>query len=156
MIERVAFFLCGTITILVGRVYSTLPKGVAPHQISWSPFAISLIAMGLLAVSLSLMPRAWLTRSAADTRKRVSFRLKFLLGFAAVGVLLVIALGLIPPGSSIPAAALVYSVCPACVLTITVDPSWTTVLVALAPLNALVFGAFGGVLGTALSFIRIN
>jgi hypothetical protein len=46
---------------------------------------------------------------------------------------------------------LVYSLCPACVLTITVDPSLPTILFVLAPLNALVFGAVGGVIGTAYS-----
>jgi hypothetical protein len=46
-----------------------------------------------------------------------------------------------------PPALLVFLLCPACLLTITVDPSFGTVLAALAPINALVYGLIGLVLG---------
>jgi len=48
---------------------------------------------------------------------------------------------------------LVYSLCPSCVLTETIDPSLPTALLVLAPLNAFVFGAAGGVIGTAFSIL---
>jgi hypothetical protein len=99
-----------------------------------------------------LLPPVWFQRigaRATELRRFSPFR--FLLGFAALGLLLVAVFSIVP-GHAQPPMALVYSLCPACVLTVTVDPSLSTTLFVLAPLNALVFGAIGGVIGTAYSF----
>lgn len=53
-----------------------------------------------------------------------------------------------------PSPGLVFSVCPAAMLSISVDPSWLTVLVLLAPINAALYGAVGVVL--AWIFDRIT
>jgi hypothetical protein len=57
--------------------------------------------------------------------------------FAAAGLLLVIIFTLIPHQSFEVPMGLLYSICPACVLTVTVDPSLTAGIVVLTPLNAL-------------------
>jgi hypothetical protein len=75
-----------------------------------------------------------------------------LLIFAAAGLLLVISFTLIPLSFRVP-MGLLYSMCPACALTATVDPSLAATIVVLAPLNALVFGAIGGVVGTAVNLL---
>ena len=53
-----------------------------------------------------------------------------------------------------PSPQLVFSVCPACALTITVDPSLGTFLLLLAPLNAAVYGSLGAALGYVLVILR--
>jgi hypothetical protein len=49
-----------------------------------------------------------------------------------------------------PPSILVYLLCPACLLTITVDPSFPTVAFILAPLNAVVYGLLAIVSGKLL------
>ena len=74
-------------------------------------------------------------------------------GFAGFSYLLTVALHFVPP-SWHPAAQLVYLLCPACVLTITVDPSLATVLLVLAPLNAAVYASLGTVFGCFVLAVR--
>jgi hypothetical protein len=45
-------------------------------------------------------------------------------------------------------------VCPACVATITVDPSFGAVALVLAPMNAAVYGSFGALLGYFFLAVR--
>jgi hypothetical protein len=154
MAQRVAFFICGVITVLIGRVYSGLQQVAPPQEIAWLHFPYVLLITGAIAVCISFLPTAWV--QGTDT-KRAELRyftpFRFLLSFAALGLVLVVVFSLVPPSGAQPPMPLVYSLCPACVLTATVDPSVTTAVFLLAPLNALVFGAVGGVIGTAFSII---
>ena len=72
--------------------------------------------------------------------------------FAANSYGVVALLALLHPSTRLPPVA-VYSVCPSCVLTITVDPSLASSLLVLAPLSAAVYGSVGGVIGL---FIRLG
>ncbi len=155
MIQRIAFFICGVMTALIGRVFGRLERFAPTNEISWSPFSLVLLVVGVLAICISLLPGAWLRRVTSDnTEGRHYLPTRWLVSFAAIGLLLEVIINFIPPQSGHPQMGLLYSLCPACVLTVTVDPSLTTALFALAPLNALVFGAFGGVIGTAVGFLR--
>jgi hypothetical protein len=80
---------------------------------------------------------------------RISFPAKLLVGFAACSYLWT-ALLYFAPHSWHPEPLLVFLLCPACLLTITVDPSLGTVLMLLAPLNAVVYGLLGLGLGKLL------
>jgi hypothetical protein len=152
MLERAAFFICGVMTVLIGRVYGRLQRFAPTSEISWSPFYVVLVIVGVAAICISLLPRAWVRRVPSEpTKRRRSIPFRFLLAFAAAGLLLVIIFSIIPHQSFEVPMGLLYSICPACVLTVTVDPSLTAVIVALAPLNALVFGAFGAVIGNAVN-----
>jgi hypothetical protein len=66
--------------------------------------------------------------------------------FAVVSYLLVAGLSVAPHGWH-PSPQFVFFICPACGLTITVDPSLGTVLAGLAPLSAAVYGSLGAILG---------
>jgi hypothetical protein len=80
---------------------------------------------------------------------RLSFAVKVGVGLAACSYILTI-LMVLAPLSWNPPSILVYSLCPACLLTITVDPSFPTVAFILAPLNAVVYGLLGIVSGKLL------
>ena len=153
MLWRVAFFICGVATVLIGRVYGSLSQLTPTQKISWSPFSYVLLTIGILAICISCLPSAWIQRANQSTSQRFT-PLKFLLSFALLGLLLTIVLSFLPSAFAHPSPALVDSLCPACALMITVDPSLPTVLFLLAPLNALVFGAIGGVIGTAVGMIK--
>jgi ribose/xylose/arabinose/galactoside ABC-type transport system permease subunit len=149
MLRRVTFFICGAVTVLIGRVYGSLSYLALTPQFSWLPFSYALLTIGILAVCISFLPSAWIQRA---NQSRFT-PLKFLSSFAVLGLFLTIAMGLIPPGSTHSSPTLVYSLCPACAVMVMVDPSLPTVIFLLAPLNALIFGAVGGVIGTAVGMI---
>jgi hypothetical protein len=153
MFYRILLFVCGVMTVLIGRVYGGLRQFAPPQQV-WSPFFYVFLIAGIIAVCLSFAPTAWTERTTGDPgelRRSVPFR--FLLSFAAVGLLLVIAFTFVSGRFASPSHGVLYSLCPACALTVTVDPSLGVSLFVLAPLNALVFGAVGGVIGTAFSML---
>jgi Na+/melibiose symporter-like transporter len=154
MIQRAALLICGLMTVLIGRVYGGLRQFAPAQEIAWLSFSYALLFVGVIAVGISLLPTAWaqaITEKPSELRRFTPFR--FLLSFAALGLLLVAVFSFVPPSLTPPPMVLTYSLCPACVVTVTVDPSLTTALFLLAPLNALVFGAVGGVIGTAFSIL---
>jgi len=53
-----------------------------------------------------------------------------------------------------PSTRTVFTTCPACVLTVTVDPSWASVALILAPIDAIVYGAVGIIIGLILEGVR--
>jgi hypothetical protein len=72
--------------------------------------------------------------------------LKTALGFAVLGYLVTAGLYLAPARWH-PSPALVFTLCPPAFLTITVDPSLPSVAIILAPLNAVLYGAVGLMVG---------
>src|ERR1017187_2342606 len=155
MAKRLAFLVCGVVTASVGRVYGGFQQFRPTDRMNWSPFYVVLVIVGLTAVCLSLLPVRWIRRVDSDgVERNDSTSFKLLLTFAAAGLLLPIILSLVPPTAVQPPWAFVYSICPACVLTLTVDPSLTSIIIFLAPINAAVFGAIGGVVGTVVDLLR--
>lgn len=157
MVQRAAFLICGVMTVLVGCVYGGLRSLLPTPKMPWSPFSYTLLAVGVIAVGISLQPTTWvqaITKNPNELQRSRSAPIRFLSIFAALGLLLAAVLAFLPPSLAEPPIPLVYSLCPACVVTATVGPSLGTALLLLAPLNALVFGAVGGVIGTAVILVR--
>ena len=105
---------------------------------------------------IALLPSSWrdkLCNIGPDTQDRSSIPIKLLGGFAGCAYLLTAGLDYAPVSWHLSPQAN-FLVCPACVLTITVDPSFGSVLLVLAPLNAAVFGALGAVLGYFFLAVR--
>jgi hypothetical protein len=80
---------------------------------------------------------------------RLSFAAKLSLVFAVCSYGWTVLLDF-APHSWQPAPILVFLVCPACLLTPTVDPSLTTVAFILAPVNACLYGLLGLAVGKVL------
>lgn len=139
VLQRVAFLICGLMTFPLANVYWSFQQAAVTGTSSWSLFVFVLLVTGVLALYVALAPSGWLPR-AAKTRSLGS---KFLLGSALVGLLIVMLVFRLVSSAAFQSLELVYSLCPACVLT-------TKSLYAVAPINGLVFGAVGGVIGTAL------
>ena len=145
--SRVAFFVCGLISVSLSRMYLAL-RGLDPvSQGSWSLFSVALMVVGGFAVFMALLPGSWVQRACKiELGKPSLVPIKMLVGFAVVSYLVVVGLSF-APHSWQPSPQFVFSVCPACALTVTVDPSLGTVLLGLAPLSAAVYGSLGAVLG---------
>jgi uncharacterized membrane protein len=79
--------------------------------------------------------------------------LKIALGFAALSYLATLGLYLVPSVWHLTPKT-VYAICPACVLTITVDPSFASVALILAPIDAIVYGSIGLMIGLIVHELR--
>jgi len=73
---------------------------------------------------------------------------KLALVLVACAYLWTIALAVVPPSWVQIPTPVVFLLCPACILTPTVDPSFSTVAILLAPINALVYGLVGICIGS--------
>jgi hypothetical protein len=149
--SRLAVFLCGIVSVFVGRVLWAL-QGLNPAPkpaLKWSLVSVVLIVVGAFDVVIASLPSSWVEKVCkfkSGAQPLSSVPLKVLGGFAIVAYLVTLGLSL-APGSWHPSPQLVYFMCPACILAITVDPSLGAVLLLLAPLNAAVYGSLGAALG---------
>ena len=78
-----------------------------------------------------------------------SLPIKVALGIGIVGYCVAIGLYLAPSHWH-PTPTFVFAVCPPAMLTITVDPSLLAVATVLAPLNAVLYGIVGLLIGFAV------
>ncbi|MGD0182098.1 MAG: hypothetical protein ABR880_24745 [Candidatus Sulfotelmatobacter sp.] len=107
-------------------------------------------------MAIAMLPSSWLDRacnSDSPTKNYSSLPVKLAAVFAVVSYLFTVGLGLAPLNWHL-SANMVYLVCPACVATITVDPSFGAVALVLAPLNAAVYSSFGALLGYSFLAVR--
>jgi len=129
---------------------------IPDNHVAWTVFSAVLAVVGGLAAIIALLPSSWLDRACKigpDTQDRSFVPIKFLGGFAGLSYLLIVGLDFAPLTWH-PAAQVVYLLCPACVLTVTVDPSFRAVLFGLAPLTAAAYGSLGAVLGYLFLAVR--
>lgn len=152
--SRLAFALCGVISVLLSRMYVAL-RGFDPaSRGSWSLFSVALMGVGEFALFIALLPGSWVQKAfKIEPGKSTSVPIKTLAGFAVVSYLVIVGL-FFAPHSWHPSSQFIFSLCPACALTITVDPSLETVLLRLAPLSAAVYGSLGGVVGYVAVVLR--
>jgi hypothetical protein len=96
-----------------------------------------------------------LEREVGEERKtlweRIPLPLKFFIVFAAVSYIVQMYLTYSPPSGlrlSGPAEfVLAYSVCPVCILIPTVDPTLSDIAYFIGPIDALIHGAIGAMIG---------
>ena len=86
--------------------------------------------------------------NSGTVSERFSKPMKLAVIFAACAYLWTVALAFVPPSRANIPPLLVFLMCPACIFTVTVDPSFSTVAILLAPMNALVYGVIGICLGS--------
>jgi hypothetical protein len=146
--------VCGLISVLLSRIYDAL-RGFDPaSRGSGSLFSVALMVVGGFAVFVALLPCYWVKKAFnIQPDKSTSVPIKMLAGFAIVSYLVIVGLFFVPP-SWHPSPLFIFSLCPACALTVTADPSLGTVLLGLAPLSAAVYGSLGGVLGYVSVVLR--
>jgi hypothetical protein len=112
------------------------------------------MALGGLAAFIAFLPGSWVEKAfKIEPDKSTSVPIKMLAGFAIGSYFVIVGL-FFAPHSWHPSPQFIFSLCPACALTITVDPSLATGLLVLAPLSAAVYGSLGGVLGYVSVVLR--
>jgi hypothetical protein len=157
ILSRLAFFACGTISILMSNVYRASQSVSYPAvTYRWTLFSAVLATVGGFAVCAALLPASWVEKacnSGPNSPRRRLVPIKMLASFAVFGYLSTIGLDLASTYWH-PSPQFVFSMCLACVLSITVDVSNWTVWVLLAPLNGAVYGAFGAAFGFLFVALR--
>jgi hypothetical protein len=138
MLKRIGLCVCGVTTLQVSWLFGSF-KHIAPDEANWLLFHAVLLAVGILAILVSLVPSSLVRKVRPEFTDEGRFSVLFLLGFAALGFAVTVTLGLVPVRLS-PSVTTLYSVCPACIATATVDPSLAATICVLAPVNAAVLG----------------
>jgi hypothetical protein len=149
--SRIAFFLCGMISLFTGVPFLALRGAELPVQSEWVIFVVALALVGLFSVTLAVLPRSWIAKACRkdrDDEQLFLAPLKWLGRFAAISYLLALVAFLAPHRWNLD-PQLMFSLCPLYFVRMTFDPSLVTTLFLLAPLNAAVYGSLGLTLGCA-------
>jgi hypothetical protein len=148
---RVAFLLCGLVSLFTGVPYVMLRGVDLPVQSEWVIFAVALAVVGVFSVTLAVLPRSWMAKACRknrDDEELFSAPLKLLGGFAGISYLVALVAYLAPHRWNLH-PQLMFSLCPMYFIRMTFDPSVAAVFFLLAPMNAGVYGALGLTLGYA-------
>ena len=149
--SRIAFFLCGLISLFAGVPFLMLRGAELPVQSEWVIFVTALALVGLFSVTLAVLPRSWIAKACKKDRDDEHLflaPLKWLGGFAAISYLLALVAYLAPHRWNLD-PQLMLSLCPLYLVKMTFDPSMVTTFFLLAPMNAAVYGSLGLTLGYA-------
>ena len=149
--SRVAFFLCGVISLVTAVPFLQLRGAELPVQSEWVIFVAALALVGLFSVTLALLPRSWIAKPCKkdrDDQHLFSTPLKWLGSFSAIFYLVALVAYLAPHRWNLD-PQLMLALCPLYFLKMHFDPSLVTTFFLLAPMNAAVYGSLGLALGYA-------
>jgi hypothetical protein len=148
---RVAFFLCGVISLVTAAPYVLLRGVDLPVQGEWIVFAVALAQVGVFNLIFAVLPRSWIVKACKidrDDQPLFSAPLRLLGGFAAISYVVAL-LAYLAPHSWNLSAQWVLLLCPMYFVKMTIDPPPVAIFFFLAPMNAAVYGALGATLGYA-------
>jgi hypothetical protein len=149
--SRIAFVLCGLVSLFTAVPYVMLRGVSLPVQSEWVIFAVALALVGVSSVTLAVLPRSWIAKACKkdrDDEQLFSAPLKWLSSFAAISYLAALVAYLAPNRWNLD-PQLMFSLCPLYFVKMTFDPSPVATLFLLAPMNAAVYGSLGLTLGFA-------
>jgi hypothetical protein len=147
--SRIAFLLCGLISLFTAVPYAALRGIDLPVQSEWVVFVVALALVGVFSVGVGLLPRSWLAKACRkdrDDEQLYSAPLKLLGIFAVISYLVAVVTFLAPHRWSLD-PQLMFSLCPMYFVKMTFDPAPAAIFLLLAPLNAAVYGSLGLTVG---------
>jgi hypothetical protein len=147
--SRIAFFLCGLISLFTGVPFLMLRGAELPVQSEWVIFVAALALEGVFSVALALLPRSWIAKGCnKDPEDKQLFLapLQWLAAFAAISYFLALVAYLAPQSWNLN-PQLMFSLCPLYFVKTHFDPSLVMTFSLLAPMNAGVYGSLGLTLG---------
>lgn len=148
---RIAFFLCGVVSLLTAAPYVLQQGADLPVQSEWVIFAIALGLVGVFSMTAAVLPRSWIAkacRTNRDDEHVFSEPFKLLGGFAAISYVVAVVAYLSPHTWNLN-PQLMLALCPMYFLKLSIDPSSVDIFFLLAPMNAGVYGALGATVGYA-------
>ncbi|MFZ0814301.1 MAG: hypothetical protein WAM78_02215 [Candidatus Sulfotelmatobacter sp.] len=154
--SRIAFFLCGAVSLFTAAPYFVERGEDLPVQSEWIIFVVVLGLIGVLNVVVTFLPRSWIAKACKkdrDDARLFSAPLKLLGSFAALFYVLALVAYFAPHNWNL-SSQLMLMVCPMYLVKMTIDPPPMIIFFLLAPMNAAVYGALGASLGYALLAFR--
>jgi hypothetical protein len=148
---RIAFLLCGLVSLFTAAPYVMLRGVDLPVQSEWVIFAVALALVGIFSVALAALPRSWIAKVCKkdrDDERLFSSPLKMLGIWAAVFYLIAVVANFVPSRWNLD-PQLMLALCPMYFVKMTFDPPPLAIFLLLGPLNAGVYGALGLCLGYA-------
>jgi hypothetical protein len=156
---RIAFIVCGLVTLLTGVPYALLRGEDLPVASEWIIFVTALALIGGFSTVVALLPRSWIAKACQrerDDDRLFSAPLKLLGIFAAVSYLIAVGAWFAPRTWNLD-PLLMLSLCPLYLIRMTLDPPPLFIFCVLSPMNAAVYGSLGVMVGYArLRFRRRN
>jgi len=153
---RIAFILCGLISLLTGVPYVMYQGEDLPVQSEWVLFAVALGLVGIFSMTPAVLPRSWIAKACKtdrDDERLFSVPLRLLGGFAAIFYVLALGTYFAPHRWNLD-PQLMLSLCPMYFVMMLIDPSPVVIFFLIAPMNAGAYGALGTTLGYALLAFR--
>ncbi len=154
--SRIAFFLCGVISLFTCVPFLMLRGAELPVQSEWVLFVVTLAPLGLFSVTLAVLPGSWIAKACKKDRNDEQLflgPLKWLGGFGASSYLVALVAYLAPRRWGLD-PQLMFSLCPLYFIKMTFDPSMTATFFLLAPMNAAAYGSLGLTVGYARLALR--
>jgi hypothetical protein len=142
---RVIFFICGLVSLFTCVPYALLRGVDLPVESEWIAFVAVLGPIGLCSLTVAVLSNSRLARIGKmdwQDARLFATPLKLLGFFAALAYLIALFAYLAPHRWNLD-PQLMLILCPMYFLKMTFDPSPTTTLFLLAPMNAAVFGSLG-------------
>jgi hypothetical protein len=149
--SRIAFFICGLVSLFTCVPFLILRGAQLPVQSEWVIFVVILGVLGLFSLTLTVLPRSWIAKACRKDRDDAQLfltPLKWLGCFAAISYLVALVAYLAPHSWNLD-TQLMFSLCPLYFVKLQFDPSLVTTFFQLAPMNAAVYGSLGLTLGYA-------
>jgi len=143
--SRIAFLLCGLISLFTGVPYAMLRGAGLPVQSEWVVFVVALAVIGVFSVTLGVLPSSWIAkgcRKDQDDQRLFSVLLKVLAIFAGVFYFVAVFAYFSPNRWNLN-PQLMLALCPMYLVKMTFDPSPAAIFLLLAPMNAAVYGSLG-------------
>lgn len=156
VISRIAFAICGLVSLVTAVPYAMLHGVDLPYQSEWVSFVMALGSVGVLSLIAALARRTWIAKLCKvdrDEARLFSAPLKWLCGFAVVFYLVAVFAYSAPHTWNLN-PQLMLALCPMYLVKMTFDPAPALVFLLLSPMNAAVFGAIGAVVGYACLHFR--
>ncbi len=153
---RIAFFLCGLASLLIGTLYVFQQGEDLPVQSEWVIFTVALTLVGVCSITVAVLPRSWIAKACRkdrDDKQLFAAPFKLLGVFAAVAYLVAVVAYLSPHSWNLN-TQLTLALCPMYFLKLSVDPPPFDIFLLLAPINAAIYGALGTTLGYVLLRFR--
>jgi len=147
--SRIIFCVCGLVSLVTAVPYAMLRGAELPRQSEWVIFVAALAVIGILSVTVSLLPRSWIAKVCGrnrDDERLFALPLKLLVSFAAIAYCVAVFAHFAPQTWRLN-PQLMFALCPMYFVKMTFDPSPALVFFLLAPMNAAVYGALGLTLG---------
>jgi hypothetical protein len=149
--SRIAFLLCGLISLFTGVPYAMLHGVGLPVQSEWVIFVVALAVIGIFSVALGVLPRSRIAkafRKDPGDQRLFSVLLKVLGIFAAISYFVAVFAYLSPNQWNLN-PQLMLALCPMYLVKMTFDPPPVAIFFLLAPMNAAVYGSLGLTMGYA-------